>query len=179
MATAVATRFVYNAFDDMVLPFDGKKYKFPKGRVVEISEHYSAAPDERRRNHESNPQPGALLEATYSPQQMLEILFARHGDNPVQQGCVWTGEAQPTAEEKSYAEGRARDLKIELIEEALSERAQALQKGGRPKMDEHVIRWMREIGYHNDVFNPIKKDEPKTDETAKALNNLAEALKKK
>lgn len=164
---------VYNGYTDLDLQFNGKWYRFPQGQVTRMEDQYCWAPDDYRREHESDPDPNAILERTYSARAFVEMLLTRHHQNLVADRVVWIGEGQPSEQDKKRCDEFGRVRKMKQVEEALADRRAALAKGGRPELDPCIVEWMLEYGIHDDLYNPVKQDQL-TESMAKAFTVIAQ-----
>lgn len=169
-ATPTKTVWVYNGFTDLELPFNGKKFRFPVKKILTLQDEYVSAPDEYRRNHETDPDPAAKLERTIPAQTFAEMLFNRHYQNLLVERVVWIGDREPTPKEISEVNEAGRRKKIQLIKQALADQASAMKGGGRVDLDTYIIDWMQELDIKDDVLNP-SKDTPASigEEIAKGI----------
>jgi hypothetical protein len=170
--TTKAPVYLFNGYSDVSVQFDGKTHRFPYNSTTKVEDQVCRAPDEAKRNHESDPDPGATLEKVYEARPFVELLFTRHNQNLLGDKVVWLGDREPNAEEKKACLNFGRIKKMKQVEEALSERQAALQKGGRPELDVHIVLWMQEFGVHDPTYNPA----PPTDVGKDLVAALREVL---
>lgn len=164
--------FVYNGFADLELRFDGRVYRFPYGKVTRVESQYCWAPDDWKRNHESDPDPGAILEKTYSARKIAEMLLNRHHQNLIGDGVVCVRDGQPTEQDKQDCNEFGRIKKMQLVEEALADRRQALAKGGKPTLDRNIVQWMKDYSMTDELYNP----KPSSDVVADLTRALSAVL---
>lgn len=155
MATAVKQLNVFNGFHDVNATFDGRKWDFPQGQTTVIREYLSQAPDDYARNHESNPDPNAMLEKTYSPHELIEVIFATNGENLIGEGCVVVSESEITSQQRDAAKEAGRRMKARIVSELLADKNARFQKGASAiPLTPTVIAWAKETGIHDPIYNP-------------------------
>lgn len=149
---------VFNGFTELRLPFDGRVFKFPFNKTTAVDDLYCSAPDERRRNHESDPVDNAILERTYPARTVADMLLSRHGQNLVGDGCVLILDREPTDAEKARAIEMGRIRKANMVGEAIAEHnAAKTQPGAKHFLDAEIIHWMKELDITDDIYNPAAK----------------------
>jgi hypothetical protein len=166
--------FVYNGYTDLHCPFDGRVFHFPFQKTVRIDDVYCSSPDEYRRNHESDPHPDALLERTYPAKEFTQMVLTRHNQNLLAEHVVWIGDKEPTDNERKRTDDFGKVRKRKQVEEALSERKQALIKGGRPDLDMQIVEWMVELDVFDETYNP-RPSQDNSKVVAEALQAIAQA----
>lgn len=173
--------FIYNAFTDLHLTFDGRPFSFLEGKVTELNDITCTAPDLRRRNHESDPRPDAMLDRTYNAREFAEMLFTRHGQNLIGAGVISLTDEPPSDKQKTFAVAAGRIFKIKMCEEALAERRSALARGGKPELDPLILDWMKAYEVRDELFNPKPAGDVLADlsavlQQAMAQNAAAQAM---
>jgi len=170
--------YVYNALKDLTLLHNGREHKFLKGRVTEVDDQVFTAPDVYRRNHPSNPQADAMLEARMNGGDFARMILNRHYLNLLDAGC-WVGDEKPTDVQKQACALKAEAYKRKRIDEALQERSERRAGGkGLLALDEEIIEWMRELGITDELYNPAANEERLAKLMAEAIGNaLANAQK--
>lgn len=169
--------FVYNGYVDLSCPFDGRVFSFPKGKTVRVDDVYCSSPDDYRRNHESDPRPDAVLDRTYPAKEFAQMILTRHNQNLLGERVVWLGDKEPTDQERKRTDDFGRVRKRKQVEEALSERKQALIKGGRPDLDMQIVEWMIELDVFDETYNP-RPAQDNSKVVADALQAIAQTVQK-
>lgn len=165
-------RWVFNGFHDYTTTFDGCVFNFPEGQVVKIDPYKSWDYGVDSNGHCGLMEDGSYtdrLEYTHGPREMVELLLTSTGQNLIGEGCVWSGDREPTQAEKAAAREAGIRRKIRIVEEAQAERNSALARGGKPQLDTMIVGWMKALDIADPIYN--KKPESESD-----VNKLAALL---
>ena len=165
---------VFNGFKDLKLKYDGKWFRFPYNEITKVGDQKFWAPDERARNHESAPNPNAILQKDIEAIPFTNDLLNRHYLGLQAEGVVWVGDRMPTDAEKKATMESGRIKKMKMVEVALADRRSAIGKGGQPELDKDIVLWMQEFNIHDDLYN--KKAEGMSDEELERIGAIAGAV---
>jgi hypothetical protein len=147
----VSKGYIYNALDDVTLPYAGRFFFIPKGKVTVIEDVMYSAPDRRPKPGEEEPEEGAMLENKRSGLEVAHILANRHRQDRKRQG-FWVGDKEPSEADQKMCQRRATEYKRQQIASARKERADRLANvPGRNDYDDQIIRWMEELGISDDI----------------------------
>ncbi len=152
----MSTAYVFNGYKPLIEVYAGLPFRFPYNEVTHMGDQRFTSPDERRQNHESNPEAGAIFETKVDAIAFVTDLMNRHYQGYQTEGVVWIGDHEPTAADKKNALERGRVKKMKFVEQCLADRRVAMAKGGQPEMDHEVVEWMKEYGISDSLYNPTQ-----------------------
>lgn len=149
----MSTAYVFNGFKPLNLIYAGLPNFFPYNEVTRMADRLFKSPDERRRNHESNPEEGAVFESRRDGIEFVTDLMNRHYQGYQTEGVVWIGAQDPTAAERKRCMELGRIKKMKIVEQSLADRRTAMAKGGQPELDAEIVSWMQEYNIHDPLYN--------------------------